>query len=360
LKGDHTTGPRRSKTPRGAGGLRPHGRWSAGFEFARQVALVGLGVFVYFRVRGLTEGAVGTANENGLRVLAFEQRLGIDIEERAQALILGDDRLVTFANWVYIWGHWPVIIVVLGWLFVSHRPDYLLLRNAMFISGGIGLVIFATFAVAPPRLLGVGLHDTVSTRSTAYRALQPPALVNQYAAMPSLHVGWNLLVGIAVFRATRHVLLKALAVVGPFLMTVGVVLTGNHYVVDCVLGAMLALFGLAMSALLTPRLVALDHRTRQRLHQGGVVEDQPVDPPGDQASGDRFVVHRPAEDAPVPPPESGHELPVEQPAVDGDPVQRDGRRKAAQQEQLKSVPRRADDPGPRAAAGAGQHPPRLA
>ena len=122
-------------------------------------------------------------------------------EDAVQSVTLRSEVLVNVANWVYIWGHWPVLITVMVWLATRHRVQFLRLRNAMFVSGGIGLVIFATYPVAPPRLTMHGYIDTVTERSSAYHALQPPSLVNPYAAMPSLHVGWDLLAGIAVFTA---------------------------------------------------------------------------------------------------------------------------------------------------------------
>ena len=75
----------------------------------------------------------------------------------------------------------------------------------MFLSGAIGFLFFALLPVAPPRLADPSLIDTVTLHSEAYRALQPPGLTNQYAAFPSLHFGWNLLVGFAVWGATRNV-----------------------------------------------------------------------------------------------------------------------------------------------------------
>ncbi len=120
----------------------------------------------------------------------------------------------------------------------------------------IGLVIFATYPLAPPRLLDVGLQDTVTNFPTSYRALQPPALINKYAALPSLHLGWNLLVGIAVYRTDRRPALRIFAVTGPILMAWAVVATANHYILDTLVGATVALVGLAGSTWMTPRLVA--------------------------------------------------------------------------------------------------------
>jgi hypothetical protein len=313
-------------------------------EFARQLAIVLFGAFVYFRVRGLTEGRFATAADHGLDVLAFEHRHGLDIERQLQGVILDHDWLVTLANWVYMFGHWPVIIPTLVWLYFARRSRFLLLRNAMFISGSIGLLIFATYAVAPPRLLDLGIADTVTQRSNSYRVLQPPDLVNQYAALPSLHLGWNLLVGITLFGATRFWLVRVFAVLSPIAMAFAIVLTGNHYLVDGILGCLVALTGLAASAALTPRLVALDRRLRERLHQRRVVEDQPVHAPLDQAPSGALVQDSPGDDQAVRPLQLLDQRLREQPLVQDHTV--DGRPGAqpAHEQQLEPVARRPEPP----------------
>jgi membrane-associated phospholipid phosphatase len=98
--------------------------------------------------------------------------------------------------------------------------------------------------VAPPRLVDPSLIDTVTLHSEAYRALQPPGLTNQYAAFPSLHFGWNLLLGVAVWGATRNILLRSLSILGPAAMAAAVVLTANHFVLDLVGGLVVVLFAL--------------------------------------------------------------------------------------------------------------------
>jgi hypothetical protein len=105
------------------------------------------------------------------------------------------------------------------------------------------MVIFVAFPVAPPRLAGLGFVDTVTERSLSYRVLQPPAFVHQYAAMPSLHAGWDLLVGIAIVTAASSVALRACGVAMPTLMAVAVVVTANHFILDVVVGVILALTG---------------------------------------------------------------------------------------------------------------------
>jgi membrane-associated phospholipid phosphatase len=213
----------------------------------RELLLVVGGVLLYFGGRGLTESERAPALEHARDLVAFERALGVFWEPWLQGLVDGSHALVTVANWIYIWGHWPVIVLTLGWLVARHPATYRRTRNAMAASGAIGMVVFVLYPVAPPRLADLGLTDTVLQHSEAYRVLQPPAFSNLYAAMPSLHVGWNLLMGIAIATAARHWLLRAAGYALPLLMTVSVVMTANHYLVDVVAGAVVALLGLAVA-----------------------------------------------------------------------------------------------------------------
>ncbi len=213
------------------------------FFTARQAIAITLAALAYFGVRGLTEGGRTQAHENATRVLELEQRLHLDLELGVQQTIEGHDSLLTLANWIYIFGHWPVVIGTLVWLALTRRDLFYELRNALFISGAIGLVIFATWAVMPPRLHGPEYIDTVMVRSTAYRLLQPPALVNKYAAVPSLHFGWNLLVGVAWARASTSRPVRVAATLMPAAMAFAVVATANHWIADVVVGGVVACAG---------------------------------------------------------------------------------------------------------------------
>ncbi|MDX6200116.1 MAG: hypothetical protein QOJ79_3267 [Actinomycetota bacterium] len=221
--------------------------------FATQVGLVAAAIAAYFSARGLTESDPTRALRHAAEVVGWEQRHHLHDELALQKLVIGHGHVIDVLNWIYIWGHWPVIVAVLVWLLRTHPEPYRLLRNAIFISGAIGIVVFVLYPVAPPRLAGIGLVDTVTTQSHAYRVLQPPAFVNQYAAIPSLHVGWDLLVGIFVFRYARRKVARAFGVVTPIAMTSAVVLTANHFVIDAALGALVALLGLGIAFCLRRR-----------------------------------------------------------------------------------------------------------
>ncbi|MGH3477228.1 MAG: phosphatase PAP2 family protein [Nocardioidaceae bacterium] len=221
--------------------------------WGRQVAIVLGGVLVYFGVRAITQGNTSAAAANADRVIAVEKQAGIYVEDDLQAAVVDSESLSTVANWIYIWGHWPVIVAVLVWLLLRVPDQFLVYRNAMLISGLVGIVIFAAFPVAPPRLLDLGLVDTVAAQSQAYRALQPPAIVNQYAAMPSFHVGWDLLIGIAMVRECRRLWLRVVGCLLPLAMAWSVVVTANHYLLDGIVGSAIVLGALALAVFLRRR-----------------------------------------------------------------------------------------------------------
>ena len=218
-------------------------------SLARREPLRELGIFavaylVYFGVRALTEGTAAGAMHNAMDIIRFEQRLGIAWEQAVQDSVVGSRLLLDAANAVYVYGHWPVIIVTGVLLYRHRRSQYYRLRNVCLLSGLIGLVIFALFPVAPPRLTDLPLVDTVTRHAEGYRQIVPPELVNQYAARPSFHAGWNVLLGIVVFHATRNWALRALAIAGPLAMVAAVVATANHFVIDVVAGVAIVLAGL--------------------------------------------------------------------------------------------------------------------
>jgi hypothetical protein len=215
---------------------------------ARESLVILLGALLYFWVRGLIHTQAEVAFANAETLIALQGRMGIFHEAWLQSLIIDSGWMVTLANWIYIFGHWPVIVGTLVWLVWRHTGHFALYRSALLLSGAIGLVCFVMLPMAPPRFLADhGFIDTVTHGSNAYRVLQPPAFTNQYAAMPSLHVGWNLLMGIAIFRCASTRWARAFGVLMPLAMYLATVVTANHYLLDGVVGSLVALVGLAIA-----------------------------------------------------------------------------------------------------------------
>ena len=214
------------------------------YALVHELALAAAAALTYFGVRNLTAGAALEAMSNADRLARLERRAHIAWERSLQDALLDHDLLVTLVNWVYIWGHWPVIITAAVVLYRTRHDRYLLLRNAIFVSGSHRLPVLraATGGAAASR--GSLAMDTVTLALGCVSRPAATGLTNQYAAFPSLHFGWNLLVGIAVWGATRNIPLRLLSILGPAAMGAAVVLTANHYVVDLVGGTVVVLIAL--------------------------------------------------------------------------------------------------------------------
>ncbi|HEY8489503.1 MAG TPA: phosphatase PAP2 family protein [Dehalococcoidia bacterium] len=217
-----------------------------------EFGLVTVAFLLYFLVRGAVVDRADEALSNARDLVALEQQLGFYWEPAWQAPVLRHELLIRLANLVYFWFHFPLICVVGLWLYHQQRIHYTLTRNALLISGAVGLVIYNLYPVAPPRYLPeLGLVDTMAVYSRVnYEMQETRWFVNPYAAVPSLHFGWNLLLGIGVFLATRNLWWRIFAVIMPAGMFWAIVVTGNHFIIDAVIGGAVCLAGLAAAAAL--------------------------------------------------------------------------------------------------------------
>lgn len=214
---------------------------------AEAVLLVGL-MLIYWLMRGAVPERAAAAFSRANHIINIEQRLGIFVELRWQAHILGNRTLVDIANWIYLYGHLPLLILAAIWIYLHNRGRYRIYRNALLISACIGLVIYQLFPVAPPRLMPEwGFVDTIALFNNNSNEIQPGFIVNHYAAVPSLHFGWALLVGIALLDISRSFWVKAFAVLFPALMFFSVVLTGNHFIFDGIVGALVVLLAIVLA-----------------------------------------------------------------------------------------------------------------
>jgi len=194
---------------------------------------------------GAERARQGLALRNAARVVDLERTLGIFSERRLQSTIIDSKLLMQSFNAVYMWAHLPLIIAIALWLYIRHRPHFRVTRNAVLISGAMALLIFQVFPVAPPRLLpGLGFIDTAAQVSGIYDTVEPKLFFNPYAAIPSMHVGWVLLMGLTVWRHAGDRRIAWLGLALPAFMSLAVVVTGNHYYADVVCGVATALVGL--------------------------------------------------------------------------------------------------------------------
>ncbi len=202
-----------------------------GAELLMWVAFYG----AYLAIRGFAIGAEPTAMSNAHGLIDVERALGIFQEARIQDWF---SPVVDLLSLYYMLGFGPLVGVVLIWLAAADRVTYKWLRTALFVSVAIAGVIHVLLPMAPPRLVeGLGIADTVGLSGGHDEGSFMGISFNPYAAMPSMHVGWSLLIGVAGFRAARSWPLRAFFAAHPAVMTLTVVATGNHYLLDAAAGA---------------------------------------------------------------------------------------------------------------------------
>jgi PAP2 superfamily protein len=220
-----------------------------------EIGLVAFGFLLYFLVRGAVVDRDEQAIENAFWIIDLQESLGLFIEPQVNDWTLDSNFRVRFFNFVYFWLDFPLIIGIGLLMFWRQRTSYTLLRDALLISGGFALLMYWSFPVAPPRLLPeLGFVDTLEQfDNLSYQAQSMAPFVNPYAAVPSLHVGWSLIVLLVVFWATPHALLRVGAFVLLVLQSVAVVATANHYIFDGVVGGAVSLPALGVAVWLQRR-----------------------------------------------------------------------------------------------------------
>ncbi|MEU8619305.1 phosphatase PAP2 family protein [Streptomyces sp. NPDC048623] len=247
--------------------------------------------------RLLARGDVHMAVDHGLAVLRIEETLALDLERPLNRLFSTTPALGVPADFAYASLHYMVTPAVLIWLF-RRRPAaaYLAARTWLMTATLLGLVGFALLPTCPPRLLAAG-HGFVDTmaRFSAYgwwggEASAPRGLgglTNQYAAMPSLHVGWALWCGVMLWRYGRTPLFKVVGAAYPLLTALVVMGTANHYFLDAVAGA--AVMGAGL--LLTPHM----RRAAERIFGGESARKHPrVSGGWETSAGERIPGQRTA------------------------------------------------------------------
>ena len=220
---------------------------------------------VYMLGRAAIGVEVGSAHARGLQILDLESALHLDVEGPMNRAVSALPALGLVFAYLYATLHYLVTPAVLGWTALRHRAGYATARNGLLLATVVGLVMYWLLPTAPPRLLDVGLVDTMARFSdlgwwgdaaSAPRGME--SLSNQYAAMPSLHVGWAVWVAMCLSRHARTALVRRAAWAYPALMAAVVIGTANHYLLDVLAGALCALVGSRLAGLLprarrTPR-----------------------------------------------------------------------------------------------------------
>ncbi len=222
-----------------------------------ELLAIGWLLFLYDAVTNLAPLRLPVALGDARGILHFERVLHIDPELSLDRWLASHHTLGLLVSDYYDNAHFVVTIGILVWLWWRRADLYRPLRNSLLLVNVLGFVVFWLFPVAPPRMLD-GFTDVVSS-THAFGSWHTGALAsqaNQVAAMPSLHMAWAGWCALAVWRASRRPLVRAVAVAYPCMTAFAVLATGNHFVLDIAGG----LAALAISVLLVGSARRIDAR----------------------------------------------------------------------------------------------------
>jgi len=208
--------------------------WIAG-----QVVLLAVVYLAYSRLRMLAEGASWLAARNAYDVVALERRLGIFHEQRVQQVFIHHVTVMKAWDVYYGFVHFLVPLVVVTVLLRGDRTRYRRFRNTFWFLCGLGLVGFVMSPLMPPRFLptSFGFVDSMNVIGGPFIKQRSAAQVaNAYAAMPSLHGGWSLWCACALVPVVGRWWVKGLVALHPVIQLFAIVITGNHYWIDAVVG----------------------------------------------------------------------------------------------------------------------------
>src|SRR3984893_15279801 len=181
----------------------PHG-W---LDFLRQVSLFLSAFFAYRLVRGLVEGRATAAFQNARELISIERTLHMFVEPSVQAWASGSHLVMVTASWLYVNAQTSVTIAALLYLYVRHNRSFYFVRNMFIIAMALALVGYIVFPTAPPRFLPEwGFIDTVDHLThvnVSDSSASMSALFNPYAAVPSMHVAFALMIGWPLARLVR-------------------------------------------------------------------------------------------------------------------------------------------------------------
>jgi hypothetical protein len=199
----------------------------------RELALIVTVFFGYRQIRYLTRNDSAQAVANARRVIRVERDLHIFSESGLQSLAMHSDAMVGFLNRYYVFVHFPLTTIFVVWVLARHPGHYRVIRTWMIAVTAVALTIHVAYPLAPPRMLPQhGFVDTLREYGpNIYSADTNDSVANQYAAMPSLHFGWAVIVAVS-FIGIRRTRRSLVAIFHPAITLLAIVATANHYWID--------------------------------------------------------------------------------------------------------------------------------
>ncbi len=231
------------------------------YSSRRQTGFAELGAVIllyaaYELLRGLGDASLAVARDHARDIVQLELSLGVFVERGVQDWAASIPLLPALLGLAYVTLHLGATGLALFWLHRSHPERFPLVRNVLMLSTALSLVGYVLYPAAPPRLAGQGFVDTVSSHTHVNLSSDLlGALYNPFAAVPSMHFGYALIVGFAVAAYARRPAVRVLGALYPPFMLFDIVATGNHFLFDAAMGGLVVLVAV-LAARLTVRTAA--------------------------------------------------------------------------------------------------------
>jgi hypothetical protein len=216
----------------------PHGP----VDVLRQLILFCGAYWLYRLVRGMVDGRAAEAFENAREVIDIERGLGLFIEPSVHAWASGSSFVSDVASWMYLNSHFAVTTVALAWIYLRRNERFYFVRNMFMVAMALALVGYAALPTAPPRLMPEwGFSDSVASfTGVDSSAGSADVLFNPFAAIPSMHVAFALMIGLTMPQLVKRQWARILWWAYAPMVTFVVIATANHWWLDAFLGALVA------------------------------------------------------------------------------------------------------------------------
>jgi hypothetical protein len=221
-------------------------------DAARQVLLMAIAYLGYRLTRGAIDDPRGAVEAfgNARELIHIEQSLGIFVEASVQDWAESRPAIIDFASWMYINTQSLITVGALVYLYLRHNKSFYFVRNMFAVAFGLALIGYTVLPTAPPRFFPEwGFADSVAEMTgVQHDSGVVGTLFNPYAAIPSMHVAFALMIGVPIARLARHRVTRWAWGLYPLLVTFVIVATANHFVIDAFLGALTAALGAWVAA----------------------------------------------------------------------------------------------------------------
>ncbi len=221
------------------------------FDFAWQAFVVIAAYMLWRLARGAVAGPADVSLAHARDLISVERSLHSFVELDVQNWALSSGWPGDFAAWMYAHAHFYGSLAALLFVYFAHNRSFCFVRNAVLAAMGISLLGYLLYPTAPPRFVdGLGFSAAQSVTGNEAVRVSDDAFFNPYAAVPSMHVGMSLILGLSLARLSSRRVLKAAFLLYPAVMTYVVVATGNHFWLDAAAGAVVAAAAFGAATLL--------------------------------------------------------------------------------------------------------------